>query len=130
MKEFSKERYCNICGSVISHAEVDEKGLCGPCGLRYRMNKLPPAGSRCVLCGERRRRNLTTWPLSGDPVCHSCEFYLKETRPYPKDPRSQKGRLKRERRARERDMMDGKSTESDTCGSESNADGLDEDTVG
>jgi hypothetical protein len=98
MEDRRTGRYCKICGRLIQHAELDEEGLCGPCGLRVRMNKVPPVESRCVVCGERRRRNLTIWPLSGDPVCHSCSFYLKDTRPYPEDPLSQKWRLKRNRR--------------------------------
>ena len=96
--EDRKACYCKVCGNLIIHAQVDEDGLCGPCGLRFRMNKLPPAGAYCVLCGERRRRNLTTWALSGDPVCYGCEFHLKETRPYPENPLTQKSRLRRDRR--------------------------------
>jgi hypothetical protein len=96
-------RLCKVCGSPIVHAEVDEEGLCGPCGLRSRRGELPPAGSKCVVCGERRRRNLTVWPLSGDPVCHTCVFYLKEASPWPEDPTDLSWRLRRERRGEPRD---------------------------
>ena len=97
-----RKHYCKVCGCEIKHAQIPEQGLCGPCGLRARRGQLPPVGSRCVICGERRRRNLTIWPLSGDPVCHACCFYLKEARPWPQDPRQVAWRLRRDRRRRPR----------------------------
>jgi hypothetical protein len=93
---------CAVCGDTIVHAQVDEQGLCGPCGLRLRLRRLPPAGARCVLCGERRRRSLTLWPLSGDVVCHTCDFYLRETRPWPEDLAPLARRLRRDRRTQGR----------------------------
>ncbi|MFH2006786.1 MAG: hypothetical protein ABI333_09400 [bacterium] len=94
-----QQRTCSVCGGPIRHAEVDEAGLCGPCGLRVRLRRLPAVGSACALCGERRRRNLTVWELTGEVVCHGCAFHLREMRPWPTrlDPIAR--RLRRERRA-------------------------------
>ena len=89
---------CRVCGSRIQHAQVVEAGLCGPCGLRLRLRQLAPEGTRCVCCGERRRRALTVWAPSGDVVCHTCDFYLKEMRPWPEDLGPVAPILRRERR--------------------------------
>ena len=89
---------CRVCGGPIQHAEVDEAGLCGPCGLRVRLKQLPQSGSECVLCGERRRRALTVWELTGDPVCHSCAFHLREMRPWPTHLEHIAVQMQRERR--------------------------------
>lgn len=89
---------CSVCGGPIRHAEVDEAGLCGPCGLRVRLKSLPRAGSDCVLCGERRRRALTVWALTGDPVCHTCAFHLREMRPWPTRLEPLVAQMQRERR--------------------------------
>ncbi len=90
---------CRVCGGRIQHAEVVEAGLCGPCGLRLRLRQLAPADTQCVLCGERRRRSLTLWAPSGDVVCHTCAFYLKEMRPWPEDLAPVATVLRRERRS-------------------------------
>jgi hypothetical protein len=102
MTEALAERPCQLCGSRIRHVEVDEPGLCGPCGLRLRLGQVPAVGARCAVCGERRRRALTVWPLSGEPVCHTCAFYLKESRPWPRSIDEVARRLRRERRLQAR----------------------------
>jgi hypothetical protein len=90
---------CRVCGGPIRHAEVDEPGLCGPCGLRLRLERLPRAGSACALCGDRRRRALTIWELTGDPVCHTCAFHLREMRPWPTRLDHIAHQMRRERRS-------------------------------
>ena len=102
MTDSPAERPCLLCGSPIQHVEVDEPGLCGPCGLRRRLGQVPAIGARCAVCGERRRRALTVWPLSGEPVCHTCAFYLREARPWPRSIAELQRRLVRERRKRSR----------------------------
>lgn len=93
---------CHVCGGPIRHAAVDEPGLCGPCGLRVRLGHLPGSDTACVLCGERRRRALTVWELTGDPVCHTCAFHLREMRPWPKRLEHIAFQMQRERRAASR----------------------------
>lgn len=93
---------CRVCGGRIIHAQVVEPGLCGPCGLRLRLRRLAPEGTRCVLCGERRRRALTVWHPTGDVVCHTCDFYLKEQRPWPEDLAPLASQMSRERRHQDR----------------------------
>ena len=95
-------RLCSVCGHAIRHAEVVEAGLCGPCGLRVRLRHLPPKGCACVLCGERRRRALTVWEPSGDPVCHACGFHLREMRPWPVRLDAVARQMRRQRRSASR----------------------------
>lgn len=97
-----RQRTCRVCGGPIRHAEVDEPGLCGPCGLRVRLQRLPEEGSACLLCGERRRRALTVWELTGEPVCHTCAFHLREMRPWPTRLDNVAFQMQRERRANHR----------------------------
>ncbi|MDY0001212.1 MAG: hypothetical protein RBU30_07960 [Polyangia bacterium] len=101
-KAAARPRACSVCGEPILHAQVDEPGLCGPCGLRLRLRRLPPPGAACVLCGERRRRALTLWAPSGDVVCHTCDFYLREKRPWPETLQGLERPMRRERRRSQR----------------------------
>lgn len=70
-----KVERCCICGQTLGGAGP-QKGLCDHCMQKFRDDGVPPPGTRCPLCGERRRRNLVRHAISGEFVCYCCRDAL------------------------------------------------------
>ncbi|MFC1482357.1 hypothetical protein ACFL51_00975 [Myxococcota bacterium] len=68
---YETEERCCVCGHPLGGPGA-QKGLCDCCMKKFREESLAPAGLRCPLCGERRRRNLVRHTRSGEFLCYSC----------------------------------------------------------
>jgi DNA-directed RNA polymerase subunit RPC12/RpoP len=62
---------------------------------KYRSENLAPAGHRCPLCGERRRRNLVFHEPSGEYICQPCQEAVATLPSWKQDLKSLRGAYSR-----------------------------------
>ncbi len=91
---FDTEERCCVCGLPLG-GFGPQKGLCDACMDKFRQEDLAPAGHRCPLCGERRRRNLVLHEPSGEHICQPCRDQVESLPAWKQDIKALRGAFSR-----------------------------------
>jgi hypothetical protein len=92
---------CDVCSAKVAELR---RGRCWGCYTRWADARPVGVGSRCVGCGDRRRRVLRSIELLGawQPLCFNCHGQTLALDPVPPTLAELRDALARERRARDR----------------------------